>query len=169
MRFSQANKANIFITAMRQKSLKPFCYLLIGLLPVISLTTTVHSAELVITHSQNEAKQEYALTLDQIEQLAGLKISLSYPETLHYQSLHKDSRFNSFLHVVNDKVPGKLIVVMASAKGVSGDDVSPFVLNFTTPAAATAPTTPALKITGCELMSEKLVEIPCNTSEDLQK
>lgn len=130
------------------------------------LSNTLFAAELSIVSKRQESTSNYTLKVDGIEKLAGLKISLSYPEELQYKAAQKGNDFKSFLHVVNDKVPGKIIVVMASAKGVTGKDLPLFTLNFSDSEPMKAPPSSPLRITGCELMSEELKEIPCKIPEN---
>lgn len=104
------------------------------------------------------------LKIKKIEKLAGLKISLTYPpEILAFHSAAKTEATSSFMHVVNDKKPGKLIIVLASAKGISGTDIILLNLDFSVLTGETI-TTSLIDTTYCQLMSEDLKEITCNTT-----
>ncbi len=131
-----------------------------------SQLSIVDAAELQITPSENGVPYSYTLSLDHVNKLAGMKLSLSYPQDqLYFESATKGKPFKSFMHVVNDKNPGKLIVVMASAKGVSGSNLPLFVLNFTKRPPQKTPDSYSIKPFQCQLMDENLQEISCNTPE----
>lgn len=125
------------------------------------LSNTVFAAELSIMSKRLDSTENYTVRVDGVEKLAGLKISLRYPLELQYKAAEKGNDFNSFLHVINDKVPGKIIVVMASAKGVTGKNLPLFTLKFLNSQPATPPPSFPLRITGCELMSDELNDISC--------
>lgn len=69
--------------------------------------------------------------ISKAENLAGVKIRLLYKkEFLTYESFEKGKQLKGLLHIVNDKEPGKLIIVMAGAKGVKGESFPLFTLKF---------------------------------------
>jgi hypothetical protein len=71
-------------------------------------------------HTKTTPNLQLTVAIDKVEKLAGLKISLAYPDkTLRFKPAAKTKATSSFMYVVNDKQPGKLIIVMASAKGIS--------------------------------------------------
>lgn len=142
------------------------------LIPLNVLTYTVcymfllvdfsHSATLQFKPEQSSSKLHFTLALDKVDKLAGLKISLTYPKTsLKFLEAKKLKTTASFLHVVNDKTPGKLIIVMASAKGISGTNIALIDLAFS---LSTKNKPPPVTITTqqCQLMTEGLKKVPCN-------
>lgn len=74
----------------------------------------------------------------------------------------KSSATNSFMHIANDKKDGQVIVVMASAKGISGKDVELMTLDYKPAQQDAKNSKPALQITQCQLMGEDLKEITCS-------
>lgn len=102
------------------------------------------------------------LSLDQVELLAGLKIVLHYEnDTAEYVKMEKTKSTASLMHVVNDKTPGRLIVVMAGAIGVSGKNIGLVNLEFRQLKPDTTVEHYGFEVTKVELMSEKLKEIKC--------
>lgn len=105
------------------------------------------------------------LSIDRAEQLAGLKISITYDqETLSFVKAEKSEATSSFLHVVNDKTPGKIIIVMASAKGISGENVILLSLDFVSRVAATEAKS-EISVIQMQLMDENLKVISGNLPE----
>lgn len=122
-----------------------------------------YSASLNFTVSQTPPSLRLVLKADKIEKLAGLKISATYPDSvLKYKAAAKTKATTSFMHVVNDKIPGKLIIVMASAQGISGSDVALLDLDFMVLPGKNVSSS-SIIITECQLMTEDLKEIACNT------
>lgn len=120
----------------------------------------VQAAEINIAKNNLGAKTEFILKIVNAKKLAGLKISVTYQhQYLKFSEAVKTTEMSSFLHIVNDKVPDKLIIVMASAKGISGENIPILLLKFD--ALQSAGDAANLQITGCELMDESLQNIPC--------
>ena len=66
-----------------------------------------------------------SLVIDRADKIAGMKVVISFDkETLVLKHAGKSKETLSFLHVVNDKIPGQIIFVMASAKGISGENLT---------------------------------------------
>ena len=63
------------------------------------------------------------------------------------------------MHIVNDKKPGILIIVMAGARGIKGENFPIFTLFFQISSKVTGRTESKLKITESQLMSDKLKNI----------
>lgn len=117
----------------------------------------------------NGVVYNYALSLEQIDKLAGLNLSINYPkDQFHFESAAKGEPFKSFLHVVNDKKPGKIIVVTASAIGVSGSNLHLLQLNFTKLQSDIKLDSSIFKQIHCQLMNETLQEISCNIQKDVK-
>ena len=59
--------------------------------------------------------------IDQVDNLAGVKLIMRYdPEILTFKKGMRTKYTSSLMHIINDKKPGILIVVMAGAKGIKG-------------------------------------------------
>jgi hypothetical protein len=124
----------------------------------------VSAATLTLPQSKEAPSLVLSLVIDEVENLAGMKLTLLYPQKyLVFKEAIKTPEFVSFMHVINDKIPGKLIIVMASAKGVSGKDLKLFDFAFSLVPGA-KPASVSIEPTGCQLMSDSLKDMVCNTS-----
>jgi hypothetical protein len=127
-------------------------------------STPLHAVNLVLSTNTTPDSEVLVLQIDKVEKLAGMKLTLDYPvRFLEYKSAQKGSAFNAFMQVINDKKPGRLILVMASATGVSGENLKVFELTFSK-SVQNQPATLKIAPAECQLMSESLQEIPCSTS-----
>jgi hypothetical protein len=63
------------------------------------------------------------------------------------------------LHVVNDKVPGRLIIVMAAARGFAGENAELVEMSFELLQDVKEEDRVRVQITEAELMSDKLQKI----------
>ncbi len=125
---------------------------------------SIYAATLELVAKKVTPDLQILLKIDQVEKLAGLKVSLTYPKkTLTFKAGTKTKATSSFMHVVNDKNPGKLIIVMASAKGISGSEVPLFNLDFTFSEPTENIPSTLLDITTCQMMSKNLEELSCIT------
>lgn len=115
-----------------------------------------------VSHA-GETAVNIGLSLDSVEKLAGIKLVIEYDENvLIYKDMVKSTATSSLLHVVNDKKPGQLIIVMAGANGVTGKKLKIFDLKFQAKEAAVGKT--VVKVVDIQLMSEDLQEIACPES-----
>lgn len=126
--------------------------------------STLQAANLVLSITSSGGSEVIELQIDKVEKLAGMKFTIDYPARfLEYKAAQKASAFNSFMQVVNDKKPGRLILVMASATGISGENLKIFELTFTR-STQNLPSSLKIEPGECQLMSESLQAIPCQTS-----
>ena len=101
-----------------------------------------------------------AVTVDKVDNLAGIKLSLAYDkEILKFVKAEKTSYTANMLHVVNDKVPGRLIIVMASARGFAGENAPLVEMSFELLQDVKEEAKVSAQITEAELMSDKLQSI----------
>jgi hypothetical protein len=101
------------------------------------------------------------VSVDRVDNLAGLKLVARYDkETLDYVKMEKTAHTASLMHVVNDRQPGTLVVVMAGARGIRGEDMPLFLLTFTVRASAVNPSTTQIAISEVQLMSDDLKTLP---------
>ena len=71
------------------------------------------------------------LNIDKASNLAGVRLILSYNSTeLSYAGALITPQTAQMMYVVNERKPGELIIVMAGAQGVSGDNFSILDLSF---------------------------------------
>jgi hypothetical protein len=105
---------------------------------------------------------EIPIMIDKTDNLAGVKMVLKYDaKVLEYINGEKTKHTSSLMHVVNDKNPGVLVIVMAGAKGIAGKDMALFTLKFKANAGLKAKTSAGLAIKELQLMSDQLKDIEC--------
>ena len=98
--------------------------------------------------------------LDHIDNLAGVKMVMKYDKKiLKFKKAVKTKYTSSLMHIVNDKKPGILIIVMAGARGIKGKNFPILVLVFDTKKGLKTNHTTMIKITEAQLMSDKLKNI----------
>ncbi len=126
-----------------------------------SLPATSMAASLSFLQSnQSEQSFQLVLLLDQVDKLAGMKVVITYDkDTLKFVEAKKTKATDSLMHVVNDRIPGKIIVVLAGAKGISGKNVQLINLFFNHLTGKTTQKISLIKVTQVQLMSEKLKKI----------
>ena len=101
------------------------------------------------------------VAVDQAEGLAGIKIVLRYDSALlRFVGAEKTPASASLMHVVNDKKPGRLVIVMAGAKGINGRNVKLIVLEFKAQPDLQNRKVAAFQVDEIQLMSDQLKEIP---------
>lgn len=130
---------------------------------ILFLQSNVQAAEIDFIQNIENADGAFTLRVSEVEKLAGLKISVTYPNQLmKYSESTRSLETSSFMHLVNDKNPGQLIIVMASAKGISGENVPLLELRFN---VKNLHNFSQLFVTPnqCQLMDELLNEIKCTT------
>ncbi len=119
-------------------------------------------AEKVDKQEPNTVEIKFS-TVDALD-LAGLKVVLHYDlQKMKYKSLDKSKETKGMMHVVNDKKPGKLIIVMASATGQKTADFDLFSINFEKLTNPDKQLPLEIEVKNVEMMSAALVEIPCST------
>ncbi len=122
-------------------------------------------AQLSLVPQSPENPGNIALVIDHAEKIAGLKIIFTYDSNLlSFVKATKAKATSSFMHVVNDKSPGKIIVVMASAKGITGDNLPLLHLEFTR-TENFPDKVRTISVNQVQLMDENLKEIKGNNPE----
>jgi hypothetical protein len=140
--------------------------LLLIALPVIVLggPASACAAELQIPPLKAKAGQEIRVPfiLDQIGNLAGVKLVVHYDkEILTFKEWNKSPATQSLMHIINDKTPGKLIIVMAGARGIQGKGVTILTLSFAVKKGLEGNHTTVIEIPETQLMGDDLKEIEC--------
>ena len=139
--------------------------LLLGLLfALLVFGPPVFGAELTITDQRARAGEDIRvpLVVDQVEHLAGVKLVINYnKELLTFKGGARSKSTDSMMHVINDKTPGKLIIVMAAARGISGRDVTLLTLFFSLKKESADNREPLIQMTDVQLMGDDLKDIPC--------
>jgi hypothetical protein len=104
------------------------------------------------------------ILIDQVDNLAGAKVVMEYdPKLLSFEKGARTDHTDSFMHVINDKNPGRLIIVMAGAKGIKGKDFPILTLTFKIKTGLTEEVNTQLAITEVQLMTDQLKDIKCET------
>jgi len=110
---------------------------------------------------------ELPLMIDQVDNLAGIKVVIRYdPDLLTFKRGTKTPHTDSLMHIINDKKPGLLIVVMAGARGIQGKDFPILRLTFATKEGLKENHTTRLTITEIQLMSDQLKDVVCRARVD---
>jgi hypothetical protein len=105
--------------------------------------------------------------LDEVENLAGVKLVMTYDaELLSFKKGTRTKETGSLMHVVNDKKPGQVIVVLAGARGIKGKNVPIFTLAFDVKSGLKGNHVTKIAVTEAQLMSDQLKEIKCNVVVD---
>lgn len=141
-----------------------FLLLLLFISPAVLAASTAWGTELQIPPLKAKAGQEVRvpLVLDQIGNLAGVKLVLQYDkEILTFREGNKSPATQSLMHIINDKTPGKLIIVMAGARGIQGKGVTILTLDFTVKKGVEGGITTVIEIPEVQLMGDDLKEIEC--------
>ena len=140
--------------------------LLCAVVPIV-LVAPAWGTELYIPPLQGKSGQsiDVPVMIDQVDNLAGVKLVIKYdPKILTYKKGTKTKHTDSLMHIVNDKKPGLLIVVMAGARGIKGKKFSILTLTFEIKKGLKGNHTTELKITEIQLMSDQLKDIKAKTT-----
>lgn len=136
---------------------------------VLLVLTAFNASAAEIRVPATEARAGQALTIpikvDRLENLAGLKFVILYDAAiLEYQTSEKTEFTASLMHVVNDKKPGRLVIVMAGAKGIGGQNMDLVHLSFRVkqlPDTINQKIQTRLSMPEIEMMSDQLVPLDC--------
>ena len=140
-----------------------FLGLLVMLIPGLTVPFA-HGAEIRIPPVTTQSGQpvDILVRVQDVDNLAGVKLVMTFdPEILTFKRGSKTKATESLMHVINDKKPGLLIVVMAGARGISGKDTEIFKLTFDTKGGLKENHTTKVEIKEAQLMSDQLKEIKC--------
>jgi hypothetical protein len=152
----------------------PLPHLLRTALPVILLcwlfglfgAASAGAAELQIPPLKAKAGQEIRVPvlIDQVGNLAGVKLVLHYDkDLLTFKEGNKTPATQSLMHIINDRTPGRLIIVMAGARGIQGKGVTILTLDFTVKKGIEGSQTTQIEVPEVQLMGDDLKEIECKT------
>jgi len=104
---------------------------------------------------------EMPVMVDGVENLAGVKLSLSYDQrVLTFKKAEKTRATTSLMHIVNDKKPGVLIIVMAGARGIKGKKFPLLRLSFEAKTPDNLPHETKIEVKEIQLMSDQLKDLP---------
>jgi len=139
----------------------------LGLLIGIVCATAAQATEFTIPRVEIHADQPVIipLVIDKADALAGIKVVLSYDaKILKYTEARKTEATAGLMHIVNDKNPGRLIIVMAGAKGISGKDLTLMKVVFAAAKSPKTETRTELKVVELQLMNDQLKTIDAKIS-----
>ena len=109
---------------------------------------------------------EIPVTLEGVDNLAGLKVVLGFDgKVLQFLQERKEPIAQSLMHVVNPNTPGKLIIVMAGAKGIQVKNGPLIYLKFKVSETAPPATRSPIKIEELQLMTDQLKNIKAATKD----
>lgn len=142
----------------------PFLIIFLFFLPFSIVLTPACSdaAEIRIDAQTVTAGQpvRVPIVVDGADDLAGVKIVLHYdPGQLAYRGTARAEAAGHMMHVVNDKQPGTLIIVMAGATGIQAENLALLTLTFEVRADLATGAEVALRVTESQLMSAQLKDI----------
>jgi len=114
------------------------------------------------SHAERGKTVAVPVMIDHVDNLAGMKIVLKYDaRLLTFTRGSRTKHTDGLMHVVNDKTPGVLIIVMAGATGIKGTNIPLFILTFRVHEDVSGFVKSFLEISEVELMSDKLKGIEC--------
>lgn len=103
------------------------------------------------------------VTVDKVDNLAGIKLVMTYDRNiLKFIKAEKSAFTTNMLYVVNDKTPGRLIIVMAAAKGFKGENAPLVEISFELLQVVKREANITVQIIEAELMNDKLQKIEIN-------
>ncbi|QTA80330.1 Cohesin domain-containing protein [Desulfonema limicola] len=126
------------------------------------IVSNAEATELSIPALEAAAGQtiEIPVIIDKIDNLAGVKLSMEYdPEILIFKKADKTKHTSSLMHIVNDKKPGFLIIVMAGAKGIKGEKFPVISMIFEVDKKINEKKTTQIILKDVQLMSDKLKDV----------
>ena len=141
-------------------------FILFGGIIVAPLISTASGCELFIPPIEGKSGQpiEIPVMIDRVDNLAGVKLVLNYDHRLLlFKKGSKTAQTDSLMHIVNDKKPGQLILVMAGARGIKGINFPILKLTFEIKEGLKGNHTTEIKIKEVQLMSDQLKEIAVKT------
>ncbi|CAN2041181.1 hypothetical protein GMMP15_360022 [Candidatus Magnetomoraceae bacterium gMMP-15] len=144
--------------------------LLYTVLLILFLVFNTKAAELLIPAQTGFSGEsiKVPVIISYIDNMAGIKLVLEYDhKVLSFQNGKKTSVSSSLMHIINKKTPGKLIIVMAGARGISIIDNSPILHLFFMVNKNTGPLTTNINVKDIQIMSDNLKEVHCNIKTEL--
>jgi len=146
------------------KTNRTICTVASATLGLFLIPFTALAVEVFLTPAKAAAGKPVtvALMADKIDNLAGIKVVLTYDDALlGFEKAVKTEKSAGLMHVVNDTKPGLLIVVMAGARGVKINNEPILNLHFMVKPEAAKASSARLRLTEAQLMSDQLKDIKC--------
>ncbi len=120
------------------------------------------AAEIVVGEADGKAGEPVTVPVHArgVENLAGVKLVLTYDANrLTFERADKTPLTTSLMHIVNSKKAGRLIVVMAGARGVDATDGTILDIHFRVPEGETEAGTAPIELREVQVMSDTLREV----------
>ncbi len=133
-------------------------------LAVCFMTSAAYGTELYLPDVKAKPGDPFTVPImvDAVDNLSGVKLVMKYDkELLVYKGGNKSNETSSLMHIINDKNPGTLIIVMAGAKGIKGKDFPILALGFEVKKDITGEKITKIEITEVQMMSDQLKDIKC--------
>ena len=125
-------------------------------------SANANEARLSFVAEDSEKPLRLSLYIDNADRIAGMKVVIAFDKnSLVLKQADKSKVTSSFLHVVNDKLAGQIIFVMASASGVSGQNLPLCHFEFFKIDDARQRSN-QVAVTQLQIMNENLQEITAN-------
>jgi hypothetical protein len=134
---------------------------IVGSLFLFTASATL-ATEIFIPRKEASPGQQVQIPVmvDQVENLAGIKLLITYDsEILVFKKAEKTKETSPLMHIVNDKVPGRLILVMAGPTGVKGKGIALMTLTFEINKNIRGIRNTRLAITEVQLKNDQLKDI----------
>jgi len=145
--------------------MKPLHVIIIGIF-ILGTTSYGWSAEkkaqLIFSEMTAKPGQKIKIPvlLNNVPNMAGIKLALKFDkDLLTYKKSEKTKTTASLMHIVNDKHKGKLVIVMAGARGVPVNNQSIMNLYFQVNESVSKPVDTKFKVTELQLMTDALKEL----------
>lgn len=146
----------IEVIFMRANLMKAF-FVVWGILIGLSSMSYAITVSIPGIEGKPGQKIDVSVMIDEVENLAGIKLVIKYDKSvLTYINADKTPATSSLMHVINDKNPGLLIIVMAGARGIKGKDFSLMTISFEINKDLKADQQSLIEITEAQLMSDQL-------------
>ncbi len=137
------------------------CLVGVAMFPASGRAITIYTPDLTV---QPGGTVTVPVMIDAVDNLAGLKIVITYDDKLFaYTGGAKTPAATSLMHIVNDRKPGRLVLVMAGARGIRGEKIAVFEFRFTAKEGIKQKTPTELRITESQLMSDALKDLKHDT------
>ena len=150
------------IRYLQNKNAEKISYPLILLTFILVWVSSARGIELSIPMLGARPGQqiEVPIQIDAVDNLAGVRIVMKYDaKMLKFKKAVRTDQTASLMHIVNDKKPGILIIVMAGPRGIKGKNLSILNLIFDVKQDLKGNHTTRFTITKSQLMSDQLKDI----------
>lgn len=152
-----AISAGDFMITRTQMGILLGCLLTFWLNPSIGHAVMIYAPDISVKSGDAVT---VPVMIDDVDNLAGLKLVITYDDkVLTYIGGSKTPVSTSLMHIVNDRKSGRLVLVMAGARGIHGKNVNVFEFRFTAAAEINKKTLTELRIVESQLMSDALKDL----------